>query len=346
MKKLRSFFSNEYVLIFIFCFAVMLGPALSTLVNCKATQICGDAGNYIHIARFELNQKTVVRRYRIIVPMIASALNSIFQFSFKKSFSPTFEGDPALAVSFFVINILIMSLYGTVIYRCCKAYANSFLACLTGILVMLTSWRTSYWAALPLSDAFYCLMVGATLLAIKTKNTKLLLLCIFLGPFAKESYFFFTPLIFFFAHLPKKQLLLYITLSVIAVLIYRKIFDALVGAPSASIYSGVVMRHVGALKNRALPFFSKYGLYCMLSTIGAWIFLPIIGAISVPGFFKRIYEKTDRAMWLFLAITFFHILFGTYPRHMYIAMPALCVLAALNLDLLKSNLKISPTREL
>ena len=138
-----------------------------------------------------------------------------------------------------------------------------------------------------------------TLLGLKEKNTKMLLWCIFLGPFAKESFIFIAPLIFFFSHINKGKLLLWFGLSGLLVFSYHFLYDyyfppKIVGWFMAEFY------HFYLLKNGLTLLFSFYGLYKIHINIGVWIILPVVACYYSPALRKQLKENLDLCKLCFL----------------------------------------------
>lgn len=330
MNGLRKFLLNANTLVFLFCLAVIIGPAISTLLNFELHVRCTDCYAYKGVALFEFEQ-SAVRRYRIIVPFMAAGINQLFGGVFDKARPEYFHGDFSLPVSFFLVNITIMCLYGVVIYRYITSFGLSAVAALTGLLTMLTCRWTSFWAAMPMVDSLYCLVTALMLLAIREKNTKLLIFTIFIGPFAKEAFAFFLPVIFFHSHIPKKKLVLYILLSGILIFAYRYAYEYYAGLPAHS-GNAADVGQVNYFKRYWAGLFTPKGLYKVVSNFGLWILIPVLGALSIPKFLQGIKAKLPSHIWLFLAAVFVHMLFGAYERHMYLAMPVICLFIAFSAE--------------
>ena len=153
MQSIRRFLFREHNLVFVFCMAVMIGPAIATLFAFDLS-LTKDCHTYLGLAHFDFNQSPV-RRFRVLIPFAAAALNKVFGGAFAKLAPSYFTGDFGLPFSFFLINISLMSYYGVLIYRYCKAYRLPTTISLLGLLVMLTCRYTSYTAALPMVCLLY-----------------------------------------------------------------------------------------------------------------------------------------------------------------------------------------------
>lgn len=334
MQRLKTFIANENTLVFFFCMAVMAGPALSTVFSYDISQL-PDCRSYLGLAEWNFDQSPI-RRYRIIVPFAARILNVLFGGAFAHLAPSYFTGSFSLPFSFFLINMLLTSLYGLLIYKYCKSYGTGAIAALVGLLVMLTSRYTIYIAALPLVDSLYCVTVMLALLGVKQKNTGMQLLAIFLGPFAKEAFIFVAPVIFFFSHIPRGRLLLYFILSAAIVFGYRYLYDYLAGPGEIDGLRADLM-HLGNLR-KMLRLFSFYNIYKVLSVIGLWVLLPVAAAAVVPGYKTLLKSAIDKAMMVFLAgVLMQMILSDSVERMFYQAMPVLVLIASVSFAALRKH---------
>ena len=327
MQRIKGILLHEYILVFLFCLAVIQGPAFSLMDNYDQTSNV-DCQTYMGIARFDFNQSPV-RRYRPIVPLIAGSMSHVFGPVFKKLAPSHFPGDFPLCLSFFIVNNILISLWGVVIYRYCLVLGASKLSAIVGLLVMLTCRWTSYMAGTAMVDSLYCLVVGLSLLGIAEKNAKLLLPAIFIGPFAKEAFIFIAPVIFFFSHLSKTRLLLYFLLSGILVFAFRYGYDHFAGFPPG----GSLVRdaeHVQYIKESIRKLFSFHGVYDILSNFGVWILLPAIAFGVTKGYRNILKQKMSLYMLVFLVAVLIHMLLSGYLERMfYLSMPLICALTAL-----------------
>ncbi|MCW3124007.1 MAG: hypothetical protein JWQ38_3499 [Flavipsychrobacter sp.] len=330
MRVLRNIVSNEYLLVFLFCLAVITGPAIAILFEHNLLHF-PDCQTYMGLAHFDLAQ-SAVRRYRVIIPFAAAAINALFGPLIAK-FSPSyFANDYSLAFSFFLVNTLLTAFYGVLIYRYCKAFGVSRASAVIGTLAMLTCRYTIYMAAYPLVDSLFCVVIAMTLCGLKEKNTTMLLWAVFLGPFSKESFIFIAPLIFFFSHIDKKKLLLYFLASGVLVFAYRYIYD--VYAP-VSVMGGLKadMSHVPNLVRNLPKLLSLSTFFKILMNTGFWIAAPLLVFFISPTQGKFILRSLDRYLiWFMLSVVLQMLLSGSMERMFYLAMPVLCVIVALSAD--------------
>lgn len=317
-------------MVFVFCLAVITGPAVSILFAFDLSQF-NDCQTYLGLANFDFDQSPI-RRFRVLIPFAASLLNSIFGNVFDKFAPSYFTGDFGLPFSFFIINATLMSYFGLLIYRYCQAYGLRPVIALAGVMVMLTSRYTIYFSALPLVDSLFCVTVAMSLLGIKEKNTTMLVWAIFLGPFAKEAFIFIAPLIFFFSHISKKKLALYFILSGILVFSYRYIYE-LYAPPTELSGLEADLYHIYLVPKFIPVLFSFYGIYKIFSTLFIWALIPLVAFVAVPGYLKKLWQNKDKTiLWFMVSIVFQMLLSVSVERMFYIAMPVLCLLVAVSIN--------------
>ncbi len=327
---MKKFLLHPNTLIFLFCLAVIIGPAISTLLNYELHVRCTDCYTYTGVAQGDFEQ-SAVRRYRIVVPFIAGGIDRLAGNILEKGRPEYFHGDFSLPVSFFLVNITLMCLYGMVIYRFLVSFGVSTGAALIGLSTMLTCRWTSFWAAMPMIDSLYCLVIALMLWAIRVKNTGLLVFVIFIGPLAKESFAFFLPVIFIYSHLSKSKVLLLILLSGIFIFGYRYGYEHYAGLPANS-GNHADMGQVNYFKRYWAGLFTPKGLYKVVSNFGLWLLIPVLGMMYLPKFFAGVRNRLPKYTLPFLAMVVLHMLFGAYERHMYIAMPIICLFIALSAE--------------
>jgi hypothetical protein len=333
MPKLKV---NQNLLVFIFCIAVLTGPAISTVMTFDSSTIGNtDTRTYMGLAKFDLKQNPK-RRYRVIVPALAAAVNT-GSFLWNKMAPKDYKEDFALVFSFFIVNLLLMSLFGLLIYKYIVSFNVNHLAALFGVLAMLTCRYTSLCIGTPLAESLYFVMIALTLLGIRTNNYKMLLLAIFIGPFSKEAFIFIAPLIFFFSNIPKlKQIVLFI-LSAAIVFSFRYLFDRYTALPPAQ---GLLadVRHINNLVNSLRTVFSPKGMLGIVFTVGGWI-LFVLMALPIPPYKQKLKQLASPLHICFMVAVFIQILLaGSMDRMLYLAMPVFCLVVALAAEALIKSL--------
>lgn len=333
MQKIRSVLLTEHSLVFLFCLAVLTGPSISTLFTYDLSQF-PDCDTYLGLANFDFDQSPV-RRFRVIVPFAASIINFLFGNVFEKLAPTYFQGNFSLPFSFFIVNILLTSYFGLLIYRYCKAFGLEQWIALVATLAMLTSRYAIYISALPLIDSLFCVTVAMTLLGIKEKNTGMLVAAMFIGPFAKEAYIFIAPLIFFFSHMSKSRSAVLLALSGLLVFTYRYIYE-LYTPPTELSGLTADLYHIYLLPKFMQVLFSFYGLYKVFTNLFFWIMFPVIALVLIPGFRAKLWQKRDKVViWFMVSVLFQLLLTVSVERIFFIAMPVVCLFIGLSINELK-----------
>ena len=330
VQLILSSLLNEHLLVFMFCLAVIIGPGIAALFEHDLSQY-PDCTTYLGLAHFDFDQNPV-RRYRFIIPFAAAILNFLFGGIFARLAPAYFVGNFSLPFSFFIINSLLTACSGLLIYRYCKAFGVHKTAAIIGTLAMLTCRYTIATAALPLVDSLFCVVIALTLLGLKLNDKKMLLLAIFIGPFAKEAFIFIAPLIFFFSQMSKKRLLLFFLISGILVFTFRYLYDVYTLKPVAS---GIIsdLRHLKNIKWNLRKLFSFYTLFKILMNLGLWVLVPLFTLVIKPHWAKELLGKLDRYLIYFIiSVVLQMLLSGSMERMFYLAMPLICVIVALAAD--------------
>jgi hypothetical protein len=286
------------------------------------------------LANFDFAQSPI-RRFRVIIPFLAAGLNYLFGGIFSKLAPVYFVGDFGLPFSFFVVNSLLMSYFGLLIYRYCKAFGTGVYMALFGTLAMLTCRYTAYSAGLPMADSLFFVTVAMSVLGIKEKNTPMLIAAIFIGPFAKEAFIFIAPVIFFCSHIPKKKAFVYFLLSGLLVFSYRFIYELY--APE-TLVSGLAadFDHLDDIAELVRLLFSPKAMGKILMNIGLWLFVPVVAMLFNRKFFKSLMQQLDRHIgWFMLSVFVQMFVSGAIDRMFYVAMPVICLIVALSANELK-----------
>ena len=216
----------KFGLITIACAAVLFGPAFTLFITYDfAGENCPDIWDYLSLAQGDFTGNPV-RKYRVLVPFVAQGVHFVFGKVFNLLAPSDFaDVDFALGFSFLLVNTVLMSIAGMLLYRFLGSFKLSPMACVLGVLAVLTSRWAAYLSGLPYADSLYFLVLVALLFGIKEKHKGWLLFCIFVGPWAKESFIFVAPLIFFFGEIKKGKQMLFFAASGILVFTARYIID-------------------------------------------------------------------------------------------------------------------------
>jgi len=330
MKPLLSI--KIKIAIFFFCLAVIIGNSYLTYDTFDFSHSI-DSHSYIGIAQGDFNV-TITHRYRIIVPFIAAAINKPVSLLFKKLWPDRDLGLNGLLMSFFVVNTLLCALTGYFIYLMCLDYGASYGASLIGLLAFLTSGWMSLTAGLPLTDSLYLLIIAMTLFGLKRQSGTILIICIFVGPLAKESFVFIAPLILFFG---RKTLNLYyqiplFILSGILVFGIRHLIDMQVSVSWEKSLENA-MDHSENIIYTCKRLFSVRGLGEFLRVWGIFSFIPLIGLLGGSSARKLWMTKLDLVCPALFIVIMVHIfLSGDAGRMLFFASPMFALICAFVID--------------
>lgn len=340
MLKMRNYSSlvfsrNSFV--FLFSLAVIHGVSFH-LMDLSTLENNPDSITYLGIAEFDFDQSEI-RKYRVFIPFLAAAVNFIFGDLFDFLAPWTYEGDFSIGVSFMIVNNLFIAFSGVLVFKYIFAHTENFIASIIGLVSMLTCRWTGYLAGTPMVDSFFVLILTMVLLGLKTGNRRLLVFSIFLGPWAKESFIFIAPIIFFYAPIPKKrQILLFLT-SGILVFSGRYLIDLWSSTPPLAGLEQDI-NHLGYILLGAKRLFSFHGIYEVFSNTGFWIvlLLPAILRRRIKGYLM---EFSGFEYWYVGSVIFQALISVEIARMLYLLTPVLAVLwARISADLFQKELYI------
>jgi len=340
---LKDIFSRTETWVFLLCLAVIHGASFHVIDIVNATE-GNDTVSYLGLFNFDFNQYSV-RKYRIIVPFAARLVHTIFGGVFTKLAPDSFPGDFAVGMSFLVVNNLIMALFGVFVFRFISNYCSWILASLVGLLSMLTCRWTAVIAGLPLVDSLYLLVLAMVLVGLKEKNKKLLIISIFLGPWAKESFIFIAPIIFFYAPIKKVKQVLFFAISGALVFSARYYIDTISGTDVAGTMQEN-FSHFGSIWYSLKRLFSFHGVYEVFSVTGFWILL-VIPVLIKKVFLKSVKKFEPFVLWYIVSVLFQAILSTDIARMLFMLTPVFAALWAVFLEQItpknfKEKLNFSP----
>jgi len=287
-----------------------------------------DVQTYTGLFEFDWDQHPV-RRYRVIVPMLAAGVHFVFGSIFSVLSPNDFPGDFPTIFSFLIVNNLLMALFAVLVFRLCSFVLGNkyFWPAMLGVASVLTCRWTLYISGSALVDSLYLVTVAILLLGILRKESWLVILAIYLGPWAKEAFIFFVPLLVF---TDKTKWLLWfkhLVVSGVIIFSFRYFFDQYIGAD----FSQSISRDVSHFKGMGASLsrlFSFHGLYEVLSIGGVWNVF-IIGGLLIKEVRQVVLENVKPMWWLFLAIVLFQALLSyELARMFYLATPFLAVMVA------------------
>ena len=197
------------------------------------------------------------------------------------------------------------------------------MAALIGLLSVLSCRWTFYLAGLPYVDSLYLVVIGMTLHGIKTKNSTLIIASIMIGPWAKESFLFIAPLIFFFSHISKLKQIVLFAISAVIVFAFRYFADAVSGTPfNESLDTDI--NHLSNIADSLRRFFSFHGVYEVISIFGFWGLLFFL--LLRKNIRDTVSGKTPVYFLFYLLSVMVHALLSTdLARMFYLATPVMAV---------------------
>jgi hypothetical protein len=223
---------NKNLIIILIALSLLIGSSYQIYLHLDFTKI-PDAVSYFRMAEGDFTV-TITHRYRLAVPMLAKLISLPIEKTISYIWPHRAEPEWALRLGFFIINTVIMSLASLMIFKVCRAYGASVFASLAGMTAVLVSRWAVIFAAIPWTDSLYLFVIALSIYGAKTKNNKILMAAILLGPFAKESYIFFAPVLCLAAvrHTGFVRLAAWFVLSGILVFTFRAFIDHLVQVPA------------------------------------------------------------------------------------------------------------------
>lgn len=320
------------ILIYFFSFALLLGTAYNTYLDYD-TQNSSDCKTYMSIANGEFKDQSLVRRYRIIVPFIAKAVALPFEQVYTQLWPHRGSTDWPLRMGFLLVNVGLMSLVGLVIFHCCKAYEISDTGSLLAVVAVLVGGRWgNLFAALPLTDSLYLLVLSVVVYALKTHNQLLLALCILIGPIAKESFLFVAPLIFFLSSLSKVKQTALFAFSGLLVFSIRYAIDQQAGTDMAASVA-TDSEHFYNIEITLKRLASVRGLGELCTVFGLFTLILLAGLTKGKKAITSWTSHTDSIIWWFIPVMLVHALLSTEAaRMLYLGAAAWAVMIGLIWD--------------
>lgn len=324
------------LLAFLFFLAILIGPGYNTYVHYDFSHTTIDTKAYLNVANGNLKEATITHRYRVIVPFISKVVSYPIEKIYQKLWPHRAESTWPLQLAFFLVNSLILALAMLLLYHWLnnlKLGPKKWVALLACVAVFSGRWY-NYMAGLPLTDSMYVLLIITTCIAIQRQSWAWTLFCIFLGPWAKESYLFVAPLLFFFGPIKWKQIPFWIT-SGLLVFGARYAIDQHIGieaTKSISEYSGHFNDIVYTFKKLA----SVRGLGELFTVLGIFTFMVIWV------FWKKEMRKLipGYVLWLLPIFLFHAFLSGEAARMLAFATPLWALCLFLGFGALSKRLKI------
>ncbi|MDB5271673.1 MAG: hypothetical protein JWO58_40 [Chitinophagaceae bacterium] len=305
------------LLIYFFSFALLLGPAYNTYLDYNYSNN-PDCNTYMSIANGEFKDQSLIRRYRILVPFTAKVVAYPFERIYTKLWPHRATSEWPLRMGFLMVNMALMSFVGLAIFHCCKAYDISDTGSLLALIAVLVGGRWgNLFAAIPITDSLYLLVLCGVIYALKKNNYIALSLCILIGPLSKESFIFVAPFIFFLSSLSKfKQLALFAIAGSIAWTI-RYVIDAQAGSSMGESLASDT-GHFSYIGDSILRLASVRGLGELATVLGLFSFVLLAGFTGGKAAINSWTQHLDKIIWWFIPVILIHVLLsGEAARMIY-----------------------------
>jgi len=311
---------KKNLLLWLFFVALLTGTSYNTYVHYDFTHST-DSQTYMAIAKLDFENQSLFRRYRVTVPVLANVFSTPFSWVAGKFWQHRNNSDWFLRLGFLFVNLSIMGLLGVILVKIGVEYGSSLQTSIVATIAVLMSRWANYASALPLVDSFYFLIVATTVLSIKQKNNKLLIISILLGPFAKESYIFVAPIVLLLSNMHKIKLVLWFVLSGILVFGLRFWIDTTdMTNPIASISHDLTT--VDLIKISLQRIFSAGGIGEIFTVLGLFSFVILLGFTGGKQAIQSWWKNIDKLLIFLLVSVCIQALFSTsIARMLYVATP-------------------------
>lgn len=330
------------ILIWLVAFAILLGASYNLYLsyNYKSNPDCN---TYISIANSNFKNQNLVRKYRVIVPYAAKIVSLPIQkvyYHLWKNRSTNDDGP--IRIGFLVVNLVLMSFVGLVLYYLGKEYNLDDWVCFFVVTAVLVGgrWGTLF-SAIPITDSLYMLVISTVLLAIKKQNLGMLIPCLLVGTVSKEAFVMLIPYIFICFKHSKLKLFLWTIIGLFIAWILRYYIDlySLNGEMMKSVSTDI--DHIYNIKDSLKRIFGIRGIGEMFTLYGFFTFVFILGFVGGKQSIQTWIVKSDYTLWLLLPIAVVHALLSTeVSRMLYLFSAPLAIYMGLILQFHPISAKI------
>lgn len=338
-NKLQSFLIKHYetLAVGVFGFFLLFTLGFHILLFFPLDE-SPDIQTYLALAQWDFDQSEI-RKYRIIVPLLAGLIDSLFHPIFDALKPWTFQGDFSLCMSFLLINSGLMTFTGILLYKICRSYIPQQTICGIALLAFMSNRWTIETTGLPLVDSLYILTLVALIYGLLSKKWTYIFCSILIGPWAKEAYIFMLPLLLLYGYPSRLKLCLSLMLSGFIVFSFRFLLDHFTGHPwSASLLKDLDSFHtIPQSLNRV---FSFHGLYEIFSAVGPWIVFPFFAIVFYSKeFMNKIKLHGNLIFSAYLPFVLLQALLSAdLGRMFFLAIPQVIIAVAIALDIWRNKL--------
>lgn len=287
-----------------------------------------DIQSYLGLAQGDWNQN-IIRKYRIIIPILAGGLDKILAPALTKLQPWTFQYPFSLCVSFLLINSLVMSMVAVLLYRLGRSFQLSHFSCLGMLLYFFSNRWTQEITALPLVDSLYLLSITLLIGGLVMKKESWVLVSIIIGPWSKEAYVFLLPMMLCFAAWAVvSKRMVFLLISGILVFCFRFWWDLHNHqAPDSSLRAN--FSSFSTIPSAFDRLMSLHGIYELFSLAAPWLILLVwAGWKHRQAFSSLVFAQGRWFYCMYLSIVLLQaLLSGDLGRMFYLAIPlsAICI---------------------
>lgn len=324
LSSLRNLLKNQTDawLVLIVSFSVLFSLAFEVMLFFPMDQ-SPDIQDYLKMAGGDWEQSPV-RMYRVLVPILAGMVHFCFGWMFEFIHPDSFNGNFSLCFSFLLVNTWLMSIASVFIFKLCKGFGLNLWQASCSLIPFLSCRWTLEISGLPLVDSLYFLCLVLMLYAYFNKNQSLMLASIFIGPWAKEAYVFFVPLILYMNRDHLVKCVSCLIGSGILVFGFRLFWDSYLqnNFLDSFMHDADSFSTIGYSINKIV---SLHGIYDVFSVTGFWILIPSYVWIINNFNSSRKFNEKNIVFAIFILAVFIQILLsGDIGRMLYLVMPIFC----------------------
>ena len=318
------------ILVLCYAFAILLGSSYNLYLSYDYKQN-PDCVTYINIANGNFEGQSLIRRYRIIVPFAAKMVSIPIEKVYYKLWENRSKNDDGpIKLGFFIVNMTLMAVVGLVLFHLGKTYQLSDLVCIFMITVVLIGGRWgSLFAAVPITDSLYLLVITTTFYAIKIQKSGYLILCLLIGFISKEAYIMLIPYVFLFSNYSKIKLILVTIIGLGAAFLLRHYIDLM---DNNLLYNSLKadVDHVDSIFDSIIRISSVRGIGELFTVFGFFTFILILGFTGGKAHINTWLQYTDKLIWCLFPIAIVHALLSSeVGRMIYLFGAPLAILLGL-----------------
>ncbi len=311
-------------LVFLVSFAILIGSSYNTYLAIERFYN-PDSDTYLHIAKGDFKDQSLIRKYRVIVPALAFVISQPISKVYYKIVSDHRDKfDWPLLTGFFLVNSILMSLTAVVLFLIMQHQGISLAGTVIGLLAFLAGGRwAGYETGHPVTDSLTLLSICLIVYGLMKPHIAWLITGIIAGLLSKESTALFFPMILIFSGPQRWRALAAMAFSFLLYFGLKYGIDRLSGSDyNASIHeSADTFNSIGFSLSKL---FSVKGMADVFSVYG-FFSLFFITALFYRSARLALWNYTDRLFIVFLFTILVHMLLSTELARMWYLGSALFV---------------------